>query len=120
MRHGGTTLLLLAAPLLLLTDTVLAQTGYLVNDTSATLYVRQAAEERVELIPEAAYRQIPGGGVLPFDPSLPVGAFAFDRGELQFRTLDTHHGQRATVDQGPTGTSPTPIWEQIESSRPRQ
>lgn len=79
---------LIVAVLLIVAATAFAQTSYIVNDTDATLYLRQSSVDPVELGPDRIFRQVPPGGVLPYDPSLQVGGFIYERGELQFRTLD--------------------------------
>lgn len=68
-----------------------AQNVYLVNETDSTLYLLQGAAplgiEGTRFDPQARYRQVPAGGVLPVDPAAELAGFAYSRGLFQLPTF---------------------------------
>lgn len=89
MKH----FVLLAGFLAALTFQAGAEEYYILNQTNAILYVAEAAAldgeslATVEFDPDAAYRQVPPGGVLPCDPERAIAGFAFSRGSFQLPTF---------------------------------
>ncbi|MFW6260755.1 MAG: hypothetical protein ACOC6J_04145 [Spirochaetota bacterium] len=62
---------------------------YLVNESTATLYVAVGVErlDEASLDPEGGYRQVPVGGVLPYAPGEALAGFAYSRGTFQLPTF---------------------------------
>ena len=67
---------------LVATTAVLGQESYLVNDTGALLYLDVGGADTPD------YRQVPIGGVLPYEDSTGVNGFAYIRGSFQLPSLE--------------------------------
>lgn len=66
-----------------------SQEIYLVNESGATIYLVDGDVDLAafDLDPTASYRQIPSGGVLPYEPGTSIAGFGYSRGSFQLPTL---------------------------------